>query len=223
MKYKIEDDWFKKRLNSLTPYTSKEEKALLLLDDDASIFEMLDLISDVKPKNEYEALALFFKYCAISVSDLIEATQECPNCKFANPIQVEIDEFFNLEKKYDFPVGIFTTPDDIINTKRADKIILNDYNKLTADLIEQSKNVFKISVKRKCIKCSSQFDIIINPKTLISKSSASSIFREYIDISYFTANSILDIDTMFPYEREIYLNILKEKLKENQGLPGLKE
>ena len=217
--YKISDNWFKDRLDSLEPYTTKQEKAILLLDDDKPLSDMLSIISDIKPLNDYDTIALLFKYREISVSDIIEATQECPFCKFNNPVQIEIKEFFNFEKLYDAPVGLFATIDDVINSNIADEIILKEYDQINENILEQTKHTFKPVVERTCIKCKKTFDVGVNPKQIMSKSNPSAIFKEYLDLSYFTANSVLDIDTMFPYEREIYLNILKDRLKEDPKIP----
>ena len=60
---------------------------------------------------------------------------------------------------------------------------------------------------------------MINPKDTISKSTTTKIFKEYLDISYYTNNSKLDIDSMYPFEREVTLSLLAEKLKEQPPMP----
>ncbi len=214
MKFKISNTYFEDKLNSLKRYTTKQEKEVLLAEDDTSLIDILALLSDVVPINEYEATALLFKIREISVSDLIEFTHECKSCEYMNILNIEINSLFNLEKNYDFPVGLFTTVDDIINTKESDDIILKDYNKLQDDIIEQSGKIFNPIVKSACKKCGFLNQIGISPKSVLSKSSASSIYKEYVDISFYTNNSKNDIDTLYPFEREIFINLIQEKLKE---------
>ncbi len=219
IKFKYGKNWFKKRLK-VTPYTTKEEKQILLLDDDATYEDILSVVSDIEPLNELEAVALLFKYRESSVSDLIEVTKECPHCNFINPCNIEISEFFDMDYQsaLDIPQGIFFEVEDIINTKIADNLVIKDYNKIRDAIIEQSKNIFNPLVKRECKKCLKTFELSVNPRSIMSKSTASNIFREYIDISYYTANGKLDIDSMYPYEREIYLNIIKDRLKKESEI-----
>ena len=71
---KYNNNWFKKRLDSLERYTTKQEKEFLLLEDDVSFTDMLKTLSPIEPINEYEAIAFLFKLREISLSNIIEIT-----------------------------------------------------------------------------------------------------------------------------------------------------
>lgn len=218
MKFNKSKDWFKNRLKSLKPYTSKQEMEFLLLDDeDLTYTKILSVLSDIEPLSDFEAAALLFKLREISVSDLIETTKSCEHCKFMDLYNIEIQEFFNLNYKSseieDLPLGLFTKNEDVISKKKSNKLILKDYILLEKEIFKQSSEVFKLSVERKCKKCNNINIIWINPKQILSKSSHSKIFKEYTDISYYTHNSKLDIDSMYPFHREVVINLINEKLK----------
>ncbi len=218
MEFNKSNVWFKERLKNLRPYTSKQEMEFLLLDDeDVNYTKILSVLSDIEPLNEYEAIAFLFKLREISVSDLIELTKPCDHCKFMDLYNIEIKEFFNLTYKSteveNLPLGIFSKNEDVISNKKANKLILKDYILLEKEITKQTSEVFKLSVERKCKKCNEINTIWINPKQILSKSSHSRIFKEYTDISYYTHNSKLDIDTMYPFHREVVINLINEKLK----------
>lgn len=214
--------WFIDRINSLKRYTSKQELDALLVEDDKPIFDILEALSDIKAINELDAFALIFKLRESSVSDLIELTKPCQKCNFMNIYNIEIDEFFDLdfERDNDIPLGLFTSLDDIINTKTQDDLILKDYLKLREEVMKNTEQLFKPYVKRTCQKCRTEEEIYVHPKHIISKSNASAIFKEYTDISYYSNNGKLDIDAMYPFHREIVISLINENQKAtNSQLP----
>ena len=219
MKYTKSKNYLNDRFKKLKKYTSSQELEVLLLEDNATPIEVLSILSNIKTTNETEAMAFIFKLREISVSDLIEITKSCSECNYMNVHNIEIDEFFNLDINTELPLGIFSEPEDIINTKTANKLILKEYIKIKKELEENTSKVFKLSVKRVCQRCKEQEEIYINPISIISKSSQISIFKEYVDISFYSNITKLDVDSMFPFQREITLNLLTEKLKEQVQVP----
>ena len=219
MEYTKSFDWFDKRLKSLKKYTSAQELEALTLPDESLPSEILEVLSDIKPLNELEALALIYKLREISVSDLIEITIPCGHCEYMNIYNIEIEEYFSTVPDSLLPPGIFTEVEDIINTKKADDLILKEYFKIKKELLSNSTTIFSASIKRKCDKCKESLDISIAPLSIISKSSLGSIFKEYVDISYYSNMTKLDVDSMYPFQREITLNLLSEKIKESTQLP----
>jgi hypothetical protein len=211
MKYKIKNDWFKKRIKSLKRYTSKQEMDVLLLEDSATLIDVAKILTDVEPLNEYDAGALILKLRELSVSDVIEVTVACGHCDFMNLYEIEINEFFDFKITGKFPQGVF---EDLNEITDADDMILKTYNKLNKELQDQTRKFFKLTTKRVCKRCGKDIDIAINPKDTVSKSSPTKIFKEYLDISFYTHNSKLDIDSMYPFQREITISLINEKIKE---------
>ncbi len=221
MEYLKSKNFLEDKLNSLKKYTTYQEKEALLLEDDASFSETVAILSDITPINELEAVAMIFKLREISVSDIIELTQTCPHCNYPDIHQIEIKEFFNFKSTLDIPIGLFENIDDIINTSYTNDLILSEYIRIEEELEQQNTKVFRPYVFKYCKRCSSQLKFDVHPKSIISKSGPSNIFKEYMNLTFYSSMNKKDVDDMFPYEREIFLNLLKEKLKENPlgGLP----
>ena len=226
MKFKVKLDHLNRKIKKLKPYTTFVEKNYLISENDELTYEeLLRIFSDVKATNEIEAAVLLCKLREISVSDLLEFTQECPECHFMNPFECEISEIVNLqtpeygdEERPDedvIPFGVFTSVDEIINTKTADSLLIKEYDQLQKKIVEQSHRIFQPVITRKCRKCSAEIKTAVDPRNIMSKSSHHSIFREYLELSYYTNNSKKDVDSMYPYEREIFLNLLKDKLQKD--------
>lgn len=218
MDFLKEQDYLKKKFKKLKKYTTFQEKEVLLMEDDATFTEILAVLSDVEPLNETEAAALILKLREISVSDLLSVIQECKSCNQMNSFEIEIEEFFDLTPipDYpDFPIGIFHNIYDVINTTTYDNLILSECNNLKKILEEQANKVFVPFTTKRCRVCGTNIKVGINPKDAISKSGTANIYTEYLTLSYYTHMTKLDVDSMFPYERELFLNLLKEKLKES--------
>ena len=221
-KYTRSSNYFEDKLKSLKRYTTRQEKEFLLLEDDVTYTERLRVLSDVKPLNEYEAIALMFKLREISVSNIIELQKRC-SCGSTNLYQINTAEFFNFNPEpisgfEDLPVGLFFGLDDVINTKITDDMIIRDYNKLEKDLLDRSVKIFKLNTTKICQKCGNDIVIDINPVHIMSKSNPASIYKEYLNISFYTNNSKLCIDSMYPFEREIYIGLLNEKLEQEPNM-----
>jgi len=223
-KFNKEKDYLKNKLNKLDLYTSKQEKLALIKKEDISIFEILKIISpDSNPTNELEALIFIIKLSEISVSDIIEKIFECSNCSNVNEISIELQDLINLDIECEisnFPIGIFETPDDIFDNP--DNLPLKDYNKISDIIEENNLKIFNVHLNPKCRTCKTENNIVINPIDLISRTTIAGIYDEYFNISFYSHNTIRDIDSMFPFERELYLSLLKKQIEKNPltGLQG---
>ena len=210
---------FREKLGKLKRYTTKQEKDFLLLEEDATLTQQLKTVSDVKADNEYEALAFLFKLREISVSNLVEIPKSC-SCGYINSFTIDINDMFNFTPEFIpnyemMAVGIFMSADEIINTNILDSLIIKDLKTLNELIFKRSQEIFSPKIIKECQKCNTSLELYFNPASLISKSNPAMIYKEYVDISYYSSITKQDIDSMYPFEREIFLSLLSEKLKED--------
>jgi hypothetical protein len=234
IKFTKERNYLQNKLKKLPRYCTSQEKEVLLIDESESTYaDYLDILlpnlpENLKPINEIEEMLYLIYLRSNSVSDIISGIVECPSCKQLNDYNIETDDMINLEYNYsdtfddfedNFPIGVFTCINQIINKKEQNKIIVKDYNKIQSKIQEQNEKIFNIHRNIKCRKCSENIDIVINPKMILSKLSLVGIYEEYMLLSYYSHNSKLDIDSMYPFERELIIGLLKKKIESSP--PGL--
>ncbi len=204
----------------MEPYTTSQEKAALLVSDDDPLEKVLSKLTDIPPMNEKEAEALMVKAREISVSTKIEYIISCKGCGTTNNFMIPIEPFFDFEIDYYYhnkiiPKGIFESPDDIINNAEADNLTLLEYNDLDDIISKQNETIFtKVSIQY-CRTCKKEMTVKIDPRDVFSKSSLKSLYRDYVNISMYSNNSKLDIDTFYPFERELYNNLIAEKMNDD--------
>jgi len=235
-------NYLKERLNKIESlrYNSKTEKEVLLLDEnDKTFFEFYDTLfkdyydnktldKNFYPENELECISFLIKARENSVSDLLNGIIECDKCKIINEYQIELSEIYELEitnlltqeeyQKYPtFPIGFFNSIMDIIDEKDLDNLILKDYNEIQSIIYRNNEKILNIITKINCrnVKCQNEISIVIDPRKILSRVSLVGLYDEYFTISFYTHNSKNDIDNMYPFEREIFLNLLKKKIESN--------
>ncbi len=213
--FKVNKNFLKDRLEEIPPYTSFKEKEGLL-QDDITLTEMFDILcpdSKVKPLNEIEAGAFLLKSREISISDTIEGLIEC-SCGAINNFSIEIKSLFdfNINSNInEIPVGLFETVEEVINN--SDELSLKDYNNFQDKIHENNKKILKVEVKNICRVCKKDITSVINPIDYISKTSVAGIYDEYFSLTFYTNMTKQDIDNMYPFERGLFLGLLKKKLE----------
>ena len=213
MKFKLDHNYLPDKLSRINRYTSKDEKDALLLEDSASFTEIAEVLlrnSDVSILNEPEAVALIFKAREISVSDVIDTTITCGSCGYQNVVQLEIGPMFH-DTGSTIPQGVFTDINEILSEEAQDDLVLRDLDQVEEEL---KTPMFSPIQHKNCKKCNSVMNVTINPRSIISISNISSIYREYFDLTMYTNNTTDSIDNTYPFEREFYLSLLKDKLKD---------
>ncbi len=207
------------RIKQLKIYTSKQEKEAML-HDDLTIQDIYNILSlnGPKPHNDLEALIFILKLVEMSVSDIVNRMYECSKCGVINEINIELDTLIDLELKNidipdGFPIGIYNTPEDIINN--AGNLILKDYNLVQNVINDINENIIDFQITSKCRSCKTENFIIMNPQELISKTSLTGIYDEYFKLTYYSHNTISDIDNIYPFERELYLSLLKKQVEKD--------
>ncbi len=199
------------RTENLRKYTSGQERNALLIDEDKPLEDVLSELSDVKIEREGETSYFILKLREISVSDVVEMLVTCQECQTLNEKQIKISEFIN-DEEYKFkgetlPRGFFTEPEEVINTDDLENLSWNDYTDLENLIRDQTVSMFRPAT-RSCRKCNNELNFFLNPRDAFSKSSIKSIFQEYTDISMYSHNGKLDIDSMYPFERAVMLSLI---------------
>jgi len=220
-KFKVKDNFIKNRLDKLQSYTSKQEKECLL-NDELSLLDVYKILCPhkkcPKPINELETIAFILKLVEISVSDLIEKFYECTQCKTINNISIEIEDLLKIENSSsDFdnsiPLGLFNSPNDII--KKADNLIIKDYNSIQNKIDQNNEKMLSLTFTHSCRKCGTKNVIVINPIQLVSKKSIMGIYDDYFKLSFYSHIGINDINDMYPFERDVYIGLLKKQVENN--------
>lgn len=228
MKFIVPNDFLSQRCKRLKKIKTWQEKEALLIDDESSLAEFLEplLPVDIVPINDLEANAFILKIRENSISDEFSYISTCIDCKVMNEYKPTVSDFLNLNLKETetkvelssetiiLPQGLFTAPESIINSTQLEEMSIGDYNLIEKALFEQNDKILKYTYIGNCRKCGTGALLEVNPRENFSISTLSGLYKDYIEISTFTSNSKLDIDDLYPFEREIYNSLLNEKTKD---------
>ncbi len=220
IKFLVPLDFLEQRLKDISMITSAQERNALMVDDGKSDSEVLEKLTNLTPINDLEAEAFLIKIRETSVQDQIEYIITCDMCNTMNSIKIETSDCIDLSPSYyndqQFPVGLFTSLDSIINNGVLDEISIRDYQKLEDIMTTQNEQIVKKLHTKYCRKCKNEIEIFIDPRAIFTKSTLSSIYSDYVNISMYSNNGKLDIDSLYPFEREIYNSMISDKLKEGE-------
>ena len=211
--YSLEE--YKEYLDNVKTYNTKEEKdaSIELLDKDTNAIKICKKLG-LNPKNSLEAEAMIFKSREKSVSDVIETITTC-DCGKMNFNNIEIKDLFfrNEDDLYqDIPIVLVKSFEEIPE-------YIDGFEDFDLDKSEEIENKFKHNNKIifnpittiTCAGCNKKINIIIDYKTIISKFEIKNVFEQYLDITQFTNMTKTDVDTMLPFEREIFMGLIQER------------
>jgi hypothetical protein len=227
-----------KKIN-LTPYNTLQEKNILLYNSfcENDINGVLNILKDnididLTELSEIEKKLILYKLRVISVGDDINVKYKC-KCGKANESVLNIPfpkdkkiestyKKFNLNINLKNMVGKF---EDVVNhvdisEEELDEMDLNIYE----DLEQHIKNNFvniDLTANAKCFSCGhlTSFNIS-DEKSIIESLSEDSLMSLYMCISdmiYYSHYNKSDIDTMLPFERTIFYELLLKTKKENNS------
>jgi predicted aldo/keto reductase-like oxidoreductase len=227
-----------KDLKSVNSYNSLSEKNALitLLDENTDIdkvFKTLDLKSNITNPNTKEKEVLITLSRRISVSESISFDLKCPKCKKAFPKSIEIDsmfidienknledylEFFEVFEKYNIPLRLYGYLEDIENiVENFDDLTLDEVNEIDESIFNINKLIYNNTQDVECIYCSYNIRIKIDILESISKFPIKNIYEQYLDLMEFGNMSKYDVDNLPPFEREIFLGLIQERIDKEQG------
>lgn len=211
----------------VSPYTTQVEKDLLLMDsfenyDLKDALLLLGLSKDeVKDLTVDEQLALMFYFRSISVSEELPVKYRCQHCN--HPVETTINISENIvEPKTDLKIKQCFKPltEDNINDFidiNVDELDIDEFNELF-NKVKDAVIKFDFAKKSMCIKCG-EINVIDlgNPKKILeymSEDSLVSLYQVYNDLSFFGRYTKADIDSMFPFERSIFIGLLNKTREE---------
>ena len=205
---------YKKYLDNISFYnTEKEKNALIeLLDEDTNSLKICKKLG-LKPKNSLEAVALIFKSREKSVSDIIETITNC-DCGKVNLNNIKIkDLFFKSDDLYlDIPIVLINDFEEIEKlVPDFENLNLDESQKIEEKFIHNNKIIFNPITQIVCKGCNKTINISIDYKKIISKFEIKNIFEQYLDITQFTNMGKKDVDSMLPFEREIFIGLIQDR------------
>lgn len=215
----------------LFPYNTNQEKDLLLLVnfenytlDDA--LEICGLSEDIiSTLSRDEKVFLLFKYRSISVGDDLNLKFTCSHCDTRNDNTLTIgDMVIPPKENHDYIIDKFkeVTDDNIQDflTINVDDLELDEYSKIFKE-VQNSVTKFNFKFPVTCQKCKKNNLINLNKDDdfiidNMSEETLSSIYKLYNDFVYGSKYTKQDIDTMYPFERQILISLLNKTNEENK-------
>lgn len=221
----------------LEPYSTKQEKDFLLMGSlgaigDTGLYNALKVLnlSDelINSLSTEEQVAMLFKYRSISVGEEIPIKLKCPSCNTVSDVSISIEDLIiEPTKSNENIIDKFKEVTD----ENFNEFIKTDISEMDLDeyykLFEEAKDcVTKFNFRKPCtcMKCKStnfinlfkdtsdvSIDNVIN---YMSEDSLNSIYQAYNDLNFFGKYSKIDIDSMLPFERTIFIGLLNKTREE---------
>ena len=212
VKYKVPQDHLLVRMNELKPYNCLSEKNALLLDDASSYRDYAKIITDQEVTTEQEAIFYILKLREMSISDIIDVTIECPHCRMMNSFQLEVKDFYcvNPKRQENVPVTL-KYAEEILSDEVYDTLTLGQIDKITQILVEYRDEILPGATEHPCMKCKKDIKVFVDPKDIVSKVDLLGLYREYFELGRHLNWGKNDIDTMIPFERKIFIDMLKKE------------
>jgi hypothetical protein len=213
----------------LFPYNTNQEKDLLLLvnfenytlDDALEICGLSENI--IQTLSRDEKIFLLLKYRSISVGDDLNLKFACSHCGTGNSNILTIGDMLVPPKEnHEYIIDKFkeVTDDNIQDFLliNIDDLELDEYCKVFKE-VQNSITKFNFSFPVTCQKCKKDNLINLNKGDEfiidnMSEETLSSIYKLYNDLVFNSNYTKQDIDTMYPFERQILINLLNKTREE---------
>jgi len=212
----------------LTPYKTHQEKDLLLFDavggDVDRALEVCGMDVNDYDLSMDEKIAMLLKFREISVGADVNVEFKCSFCNATNQNEINIENIvMGATKTADtrikdcFKEITDENVSDFIGIETSD-MDLDEYEDLITH-IRESVTKFNFSRKSSCQKCSKDnyidvksFKFVIS---IMSEDSLMSLYQTYNDLIFHGNYSKQDIDTMYPFERVIFVNLLNKSQEDS--------
>lgn len=214
------------RIFDINAYTTQQEKEILLLDsfgvnDIDQIFGVLGFKTNYDLSIE-EKKVILYKHREISIGDEVNIKFVCDKCKQANDSVLLASNFIKDQKRNDEDIKTFAKQFDEENMQEyvdinIDDLDINEYEELRQRIID-NQLIIDFTKSAHCLKCKNEkkFDMS-NTKYIIeimSDDTLMTLFKTYNYLNFFGHYSKLDIDSMYPFERSVFVGLLN-KTKED--------
>ena len=212
------------KLFNLVPFTTSQEKELLLLGTISepnldNALEICGIDTDtLATLSDDEKIAMLYKHREISVSDEVHLKFKCKFCEGGNENTLSISDTVisgnvtNPLIKDQFKRLTEDNFQDFLNVN-IDDLDIDEYEKLFA---EAQNTVTKFDFRKPilCQKCGKTNHVRIDQPEFVvdnmSEDSLMSIYQTYNDLSFFGKYTKQDIDTLYPFERTILISLLNK-------------
>jgi len=158
----------------------------------------------------------------ISVSEVFSFVKTCDKCKEKSELDVTFENVLtvgNIKNWKDYQITeAFSNDYNKYVEFDIDELDLDEYDELT-EYIDNNKTKFDFSRKIKCLHCKDETTMTLTSDHIIENLSEDTLANYYQTIAsmvYYGHYSKLDIDSMIPFERSIYLSLLNEELKKSE-------
>lgn len=212
----------------ISPYTTSQEKDILLwasygeqeLDD---VFKILGLDISKYNLSDDEKKVLLYKYREISLGDEIQVSFTCDDCGFVNESAIEGNNFIIESKRDDDDIKKLTTPvtdetlHEFVNVD-VDELDIDEFEALK-DRVKENQSIIDFDKECTCMRCQSvkKFDNLGDKEfifEIMSEDTLMTLYKTYNHLTFFGNYTKLDIDSMYPFERSVFVGLLN-KTKED--------
>lgn len=211
---------------SIEPYRTHQEKDILLLssfnvDDIDKVLEVLNFKTEYALSDDEKKLILY-KHREISIGDEVNTKFKCKECGQGNETTITASGFIIDSIRNDGDVRKINKEVLDENLHEFVDIDVDELDILDFDILKNrvQENQIKIDFikKNECLKCKAEhlFDIgqtkyIIE---IMSEDDLMSLYKTYSSMIYFGHFTKSDIDSMYPFERSVFVGLLN-KIKED--------
>lgn len=216
----------------IEPYKTIVEKDILIMSS-FGIFEIdevlriLNLDAEIiKSLSTNEKKVLLYKYRETSIGDEIEIKFKCKNCGTTSEGTITAADFIeDSERNDDYILKI----DKEVTEENLQDFIKDEYNinVLELDLDEFDQLLEKVKLNQNnfnfvktctCLKCRKENYFDIGDETYIiehlSENTLMSIYKVYNNMIMFGNMSKQDIDSMYPFERTLFIGLINKTKEE---------
>ena len=210
-----------------SPYTSRQEKDILL-SCSTGVYEEIDLAlkicgiqdKDIEFLTPDEKLVTLYKLREVSVGDEMPAKFTCPHCGHPSETVISITDVYKepvKASKWIKDPGIANPkPEDCFKEGYGD-LDYDKYLKLKSNLKDYI-STFNFNPEVRCASCGKTTNLnISNIKFVLanmSEESITSLYKTYTGLVFNGRFSLADIDSMYPFERMIYIAQIKQLIEE---------
>jgi hypothetical protein len=222
IKYKYSGKTF-----NINPYKTYQEREILLLEllgcediiDSALVILGVDnnVINSLSDK---EKTALLYKYRSVSIGDEIPITYKCKHCKTPNETTIDINDLVqdsNITNTKMIDKFKDITDENVSDffSVETDELDLDEFEELVKEL-KSSVTKFNFIRKSPCIKCKKHNNIDIEKDVIkyMSEDTITSLYQTYNDLLFFSNYNKLDVDSLYPFERTIFVGLLNKTKEE---------